>query len=512
MKNYLVLGCSILFLSACGGSSSSEPPAIEPEVPVQPDPTPSPDPGPDPKQSIADPLFPPNLSVTTCSGLDYIQIERASSDDNTNSAFLASNVIDGQLTRSGSWITELPNASVILDLGFRYQVKQVGTAWLNGELAINSYDLEFSENGIDFEPIASSVDSNGETGYFELLDVPDTAARFIRLTSKGSDIDGRTELSEIAVMGCPLDVQEAPITEQNVDIAQFGLNPNLPPGGNFDLLSWALDTPEVDPSDGFSLRASERQLDAGYTSDEYFYTAEDGGMVFVATVDGAKTSANTSFTRSELRGMLRRGNTAIRTQGVNQNNWILGYQPDPLTTVGGRGGRMTATLKIDEVTTTGSQLHEGRVIVGQIHAAQDEPIRLYYKKFKDNERGYIYFAHELRGGDDLWLMVLGDETSTDRSHPTITNNPSQGIALGEIFSYEIDQRGARIDVIIRRGDLNGPIIGYNYVDMNERGSAYDVIEEWHYFKAGAYSQNNTGDGDDFSKVTFYHLGTEYGPQ
>jgi poly(beta-D-mannuronate) lyase len=512
MKKYLFLGCSILFLSACGGSSSSEPPVVEPEVPSQPDPTPDPDPAPEPEPTIAEPLFPPNLAVTTCSGLDYIQVVSATSDDNTNSAFLATNVIDGQLTRNGSWITELADATVTLDLGFRYQVKQVGSAWLNGEQAINSFDIEFSEDGIDFETIASSVDSSGETAYFDLTDTQDMPARFIRIKSKGSDTDGRTELAEVAVMGCPLDVDVAPIAEQSVDIAQFNLDPNVPPGSNFDLLSWALDTPEVDPNDGFSLRASERQLDAGYVSDQYFYTAEDGGMVFVATVDGAKTSANTSFTRSELRGMLRRGDTSIRTQGVNENNWILGYQPDPQTTVGGRGGRMTATLKVDEVTTTGSQLHEGRVIVGQIHADDDEPIRLYYKKFENNERGYIYFAHELRGGDDLWLMVVGDELNTDQSHPTITNNPSQGIALGEVFSYEIDQRGARIDVIIRRGDLNGPIIGYNYVDMNERGSGYDIIEEWNYFKAGAYSQNNTGDGDDFSKVTFYQLNTEYGPQ
>ena len=32
-----------------------------------------------------------------------------------------------------------------------------------------------------------------------------------------------------------------------------------------------------------------------------------------------------------------------------------------------------------------------------------------------------------------------------------------------------------------------------------------VPEEWMYFKAGAYTLNNTGDGTDFDQVTFYEL-------
>jgi poly(beta-D-mannuronate) lyase len=41
--------------------------------------------------------------------------------------------------------------------------------------------------------------------------------------------------------------------------------------------------------------------------------------------------------------------------------------------------------------------------------------------------------------------------------------------------------------------------------MEERNSGYDVPEEWMYFKAGAYSQNKTGEGEDFDEVTFYAL-------
>jgi poly(beta-D-mannuronate) lyase len=166
--------------------------------------------------------------------------------------------------------------------------------------------------------------------------------------------------------------------------------------------------------------------------------------------------------------------------------------------VGGRGGILRGTLAVNQVTTTGDRGQVGRVIVGQIHAESDEPIRLYYRKYPENELGFVYFAHEIRNSDDVYFPLLDHTRSDDE-------NPDVGIALGEIFSYEIKQKRSRIDVVLRRGDQSGPIIGHNYVDMEERNSGYDVPEEWMYFKAGAYSQNRTGDGADFDQVTFYAL-------
>ena len=43
----------------------------------------------------------------------------------------------------------------------------------------------------------------------------------------------------------------------------------------------------------------------------------------------------------------------------------------------------------------------------------------------------------------------------------------------------------------------------------DEGSAsidgYDVVDDYMYFKAGAYNQNSTGSPDDFVQVTFYEL-------
>ena len=89
---------------------------------------------------------------------------------------------------------------------------------------------------------------------------------------------------------------------------------------------------------------------------------------------------------------------------------------------------------------------------------------------------------------------------------TDDTNPENGIALDEIFSYEIAPVRTRVSMLFCGAvTAAGPIIGHNYVDMREQNSGYDVPEEWMFFKAGAYSQNRTGDGADFDQVTFYAL-------
>lgn len=508
MKKFGLVAISLLSLTACSGGSSNS----------SPDPTPDPVPDPDPVIVIPDPIFPPDTSVTNCSGFDYLDTLSVESSATALTGFDADNAIDNSLDADNSWQTTDSAAQIDIELGYRHEVKEVGIAWVNGDQNINSFDVAVSEDGVTYTDILTAESSVGDTALFERFDITDSVARFVRITSYGDSVNSETAISEIGVWGCPLDVSEAPIDSQTVDLSQFNLDANAPPGSNFDLLTWALDTPAEDPSDGLSQRTSERELDQGF-EDEFFYTASDGGMGFKSTIFGAKTSQNTSYTRSELREMLRRGNTSISTTGVNQNNWILGYQPDPGTTVGGRGGILKATLKMEHVTTTGSNTHQGRVIIGQIHADDDEPIRLYYKKFPDNDKGYIYLGHEIRNSDDIWKVVLGPVHSNEDNQPIYSADPAQGIELDEIFSYEINQTGSRIDVIIRRGDQNGPIIAHNYVDMELENSGYDIAAEWMYFKAGLYTQNNTGEmgdanglGSDYDQAVFYYLSNEHGPQ
>lgn len=278
----------------------------------------------------------------------------------------------------------------------------------------------------------------------------------------------------------------------------YGLSPDLPPGRNFDLLGWYLSTPADDDKDGKSDRVSEVQLAKGATDVRYFFTAEDGGMVFRATVAGAKTSTNTRYTRTELREMLRRGDTSIRTKNddrsPNKNNWVLSSAPErALTAAGGIDGTLRATLAVNRVTETGDRSQVGQVIIGQIHAAVDEPIRLYYRKMPEHRRGSIYAAHELSGGDDTFYELIGSRRN-DAAEPT------DGIALGEKFSYEIEARGNLLHVSISK---NGELQAEQTIDMSDSG--YDVYDDYMYFKAGVYNQNDTGEADDFAQATFYEL-------
>ncbi len=492
------LSCVLATLSGCGGGDSSSTPTISvtpPTTATTPPPPPPPPPPPAP------------TPAPTCTGLEVLDITSATANQAGNVGFGIENAIDDDLSAASRWETDSLPAALTLDLGEQVSVRDIGIAWHLGDQRVIDFSIEVSSDGSDFDMLEANLSSSGETLSFERYDVIDTPAQFVRITATGTSDNNPFGVVEAEIFGCSLVSPSTPVTAIDFDTSIFGLDPNVTPGQNFELIDWALDTPETDPDDGFAQRTQEGEL-ANF-SDAFFFTAADGGMVFRSTIAGATTSANSRFTRTELREMLRRGDRSISTRGVNRNNWLLGYQPDPGVATGGRGGVLTGTLAVNNVTSTGSDFHIGRMIIGQIHAENDEPIRLYYRKYPENDRGFIYFAHEIRGGDDIFFVVVGPENVDRDSQPDDRTDPANGIALNEIFSYEIIQAGSRIDVIIRRGDSDGEIIGHNFVDMAVEGSGYDRVDEWNYFKAGTYTQNNTGDPSDFDMTTFYRLDNQH---
>jgi len=429
--------------------------------------------------------------------------------ENSQEGRYPANVIDGSTNKESRWSSEGEPRNVWVDLGSVQRVTDVAVAWGFGD--DKRYDFEIRAH----TSLRGSWDkvyrgnSRGNTTNFEVYNVDNVDARYIRIKVFGNDYNNWQSITEIRVYGEPGDsppiasspfvpdetVEQAP-TGGSGDSGQFGLDPNAEPWENFDLSDWAIDTPAF-ASDGESERFGEKDWDdISNDSRRYFYTHTDGGMRFVTRLDGAKTSKNTSYVRSELREMLRRGNDSISTRGANGNNWALGYQPGN-TDHAGRNGRLTATLRVNKVTTTGDdEYHLGRTIIGQIHAEDDEPLKLYYRKMPGDARGCIYMRMEERNSDDLRFPIVGDEDC---------NNPSDGIALNELFSYEITNDDKDITVRIRRGDHNGPTIGLRTLDLEKLDAGYDRSDEWMYFKLGAYTQNNTGNGSDGDVITFYRL-------
>ena len=264
------------------------------------------------------------------------------------------------------------------------------------------------------------------------------------------------------------------------------LDPNLPPSGNFDLSYWKLTRPNGTERD-------EDALTNGFVKEGEFYTdPETGAMVFSCPNYG-NTTTNSTYPRTELREMIRRGNTSIGTQGINKNNWVFSSSTmENQEAAGGVDGIMTATVAVDHVSLTSDEFRKvGRVIIGQIHASDDEPCRLYYRKLPGNTKGSIYFAHEPTTSAEQWHEMIGSRSDG-------AQDPADGIALGEIFSYEIKVIGNLLTVtIIREGK---PDV-VKEIDMTNSGFA----DDWMYFRAGNYNQNNAGDADEYAQVSFFAL-------
>lgn len=422
---------------------------------------------------------------------DILPVVEATDWGGADSRYPAANAIDGDTRWSSRWAAQDLGSEVnlVLDLGSVKTVSAVNIAWGHGDESTNKFEIRSRSDASDttWDKIFAG-NSRGATTGFESYDVGDIQARWIRIkafsNSTGSDW---TNITEVNMTGS--------------NTPDYGLDSSKAPSDNFDLLDWYLSIP-VDKGDGYATSIKEAELSASY-EDEFFYTGADGGMVFYTTVKGVKTSENTKYVRTELREMLRRGDTSKSTSGTD-NNWAFSSIPsDDQAAFGGIDGHLHATLAVNHVTTTTSKVAKvGRIVIGQIHAQNNEPIRLYYHKLPGNSKGAIYFAHEASkasGGAETWYNLLGAMVSSEGGLNE-TADPSDGIALDEHFSYEIDVVGDSLTVIISQ---NGAELAKQIVDMADSG--YDVSDNYMYFKAGIYLQDNTSDDDDYAQATFYQL-------
>ena len=163
-----------------------------------------------------------------------------------------------------------------------------------------------------------------------------------------------------------------------------------------------------------------------YEKDNFFYVEneDETNWVVYKTPNSGVTSRTSSNTRTEL------GQKA---------HWI------PET-----GGKLTGTLKVQHISTTGDArvASSYAVVIGQIHSDeghQNEPLKIYYKKFPGHKKGSVFWNYEINtkgdniGRFDYSTAVWGHDFSVVGSSPTESpKEPEDGIALGEEFSYEIN--------------------------------------------------------------------------
>lgn len=468
INNKVVVFSSFLLVTSCGSSStdSSTPGDIvrtEASVPVSEEPI--------IVESVSEaPIQQSSIEDITCSGLAKLPMSDASGT-NSLTAYPASNSIDGSFISGSRWSTSSINQTLTLTLEQAALVKGLGITWLNEDSRSYSYDIEVSKDNDEWIPLLTSQLSDDSTDRSEFTTLQETTAKYIKITTTGNNIDNTSNIVEVEAFGCESDV-----------------------ASSIELNDWYLSIPVDEELNATAFNIWENDLNNDYFNAEFFFTSLDNGLVFRSPIEGAKTSKNTSYTRTELREMLRSGNTSISTQGVNKNNWVFSSAPQSeQDKAGGVDGELTAELAVNHVTTTGDAGQVGRVIIGQIHANDDEPLRVYYRKLPQNDKGSIYLAHEIRGGDDVYFELIGTRS---RSAP----NPSNGIELNERFGYKITVVGNLLTFVLSRTGQDDII-----ETINMSNSGYDINDEYMYFKAGVYNQNNTGEGKDYVQATFYKI-------
>ncbi|MFD2588698.1 polysaccharide lyase family 7 protein [Croceitalea marina] len=238
-----------------------------------------------------------------------------------------------------------------------------------------------------------------------------------------------------------------------------------------------------------------------YVHKDFFYTTNDSKSDWVVfkTPNGGDTHGTSNNTRTEL---------------AQLKKWYPKTAND----------KLSATLKVMNVSATGdarvASTHS--VVVGQIHSAdghENEPLKIFYKKFPGHEKGSVFWHYEIntKGGDNsgrwdyssaVWghdFSVVGAEAN---SYP---DEPEDGIALGEEFSYQIEVTDGMMNLTFASEGHDTKTFIKNLVkseyttsgdmpeqtrklfapigqDGVERATAY--ASEGLFFKLGCYNQTN----------------------
>ena len=219
------------------------------------------------------------------------------------------------------------------------------------------------------------------------------------------------------------------------------------PGANYDLSHWKLTLPDAKASE-----VSSAELRAGYAS-RYFHLADNGAMVFMAPA-GAGSTKNSDYPRAELRELL--------DPADDNRNWSgAGYH------------RLSASARVLRAPST------QKIIVGQIHGFDARPlVKLQWEK----GRLKALIKRHPKGSNEDIRHVFATPVDND------------------LFSYSIEVRDGVLAV-----EVNGERISHDF---------YAADPAWRqvgfYFKAGAYVQDDEGDGDDdVGEVQFTQLSVRH---
>jgi len=308
-------------------------------------------------------------------------------------------------------------------------------------------------------------------------------------------------------------IKLAAICSAALALCSIGVNAEVP-ADRFDLSQWNITVP-LDEDGNEKVDIISVADIQSYSHPDFFYLDDEGNMVF-QTPNKAFTTPNSSNARSELRQMIRGTNTRIKTKEPG-NNFALADHPNAAE-FGAIGGRMEATLSVNHVALRAGNPDKSpafSVVVGQIHAGKDsqpvdgfgwgnEPLKIYFKKWPGQETGSVFWTYERN-------LAKEDPLRRDIAYPVwgyawdqMANPGSNGIALGEEFSYTVNVLGNVMtltfeaeghETVTYEINLANNVDAYGNVDTNDHPLGY--AGDWMYFKAGAYNQCSTKDDPGF---------------
>ncbi len=218
-----------------------------------------------------------------------------------------------------------------------------------------------------------------------------------------------------------------------------------------DLTTWNLSIPVGTPA----VTIETPTLAAGF-KDEYFHS-DSGTLFFWAPVTGTKT-ANAKYARSELRETSADGKLY---------NW----------TYGSADHFLRAALAVNQVPST------GKIVIGQIHVKNsNEPILKVEYQYKEKlGTGNIVAKVRLKPSDSEATVI----------------QVATGVPMNKRFTYSIHLSPT----------------GYLSVTSADYQWGAKISPEWKdalmYFKAGVYTQDNTGYASEGGMATFYKLDIDH---
>jgi hypothetical protein len=226
-----------------------------------------------------------------------------------------------------------------------------------------------------------------------------------------------------------------------IPLTLHALNPNDPPGSNFNMSVWELQLPTGSTGDPTTI--SNTELEQGFT-DSFFFTNADGSMAFKDPGSNCVTTAHSAHCRTEL-------------HEVNTNGSIRDWSPSGTNI-------LSATVVVNTAP--------GTVVIGQIHLDDSDSTKPLIELYYDSNGTIQAGVEQTKAGGNEVLTTVGK------------------VAVGTKFTYVINYSDNQLSVSINGKTTKLSIFSLGGIPC--------------YFKAGDYGQTTSATKVSFYALTISH--------